>query len=538
MNFFQFEDETKIEEECSADKDHVTEAAKTAFGITYLYPWQRIVISNILEPNADNNRQIVLLPTGAGKSLCFLTPALLLKGPTLVIYPLLALMADQKRRMEDGKLNSVEFRGGQTAEERVENFAKIQSGAQIILANPEVLQSQTLVERLSLCNIQHIAIDEAHCVSEWGDSFRPSYLALGKIIDRINPPVVTAFTATASPSVLSRISEVLFHGKSHIVKSDFDRPNIHYYVQNAYAKKRAAFRLAVLEQKPLIIFCGTRAKSEDMARELSEYLGRDKVRFYHAGLEREEKTAVEKWFYNKTDAVLCCTVAFGMGVDKKDIHTVIHLEPSANAENYLQESGRAARDGSIGKGILLWSPGDSVHFSRYKNGSRERVMKEFAEADTCRRQVLLDALAGEQAVCDGCDVCINKRGADFAWDAELALNFIRHHRKMYDWMELGDRLLDLFNRHDEKKFGMHIWEGADIEQILFQLKRKRLIRTCLWPWFGKVDCSHKKQKPLPTFYFSRKWLHLQGKEIRLSHAKRELKLKFLRSLSHFSSRSS
>ena len=217
---------------------------------------------------------------------------------------------------------------------------------------------------------------------------------------------------------------------------------------------------------------------------------------------------------------------------------VIHLEPSANAENYLQESGRVARDGSIGKGILLWSPGDSVHFSRYKNGSRERVMKEFAEADTCRRQVLLDALAGEQAVCDGCDVCINKRGADFAWDAELALNFIRHHRKMYDWMELGDRLLDLFNRHDEKKFGMHIWEGADIEQILFQLKRKRLIRTCLWPWFGKVDCSHKKQKPLPTFYFSRKWLHLQGKEIRLSHAKRELKLNFLRSLSHFSSRSS
>ena len=148
MNFFQLEDETKIEEECSADKDHVTEAAKTAFGITYLYPWQRIVISNILEPNADNNRQIVLLPTGAGKSLCFLTPALLLKGPTLVIYPLLALMADQKRRMEDGKLNSVEFRGGQTAEERVENFAKIQSGAQIILANPEVLSRGCMFWRL------------------------------------------------------------------------------------------------------------------------------------------------------------------------------------------------------------------------------------------------------------------------------------------------------------------------------------------------------------------------------------------------------
>ncbi|MBP5357626.1 MAG: ATP-dependent DNA helicase RecQ [Treponema sp.] len=515
MNYIQLEKESIAEEESSVEKDYVTEAAKNAFGISYLYPWQRIVISNILEPNADNNRQIVLLPTGAGKSLCFLTPALLLRGPTLVIYPLLALMADQKRRMVDGSLKCVEFRGGQSPEEREENFAGIRQGAQIIIANPEVLQSQTLVERLSQCNIQHIAIDEAHCVSEWGDSFRPSYLALGKIIDRINPPVVTAFTATASPPVLSRISEVLFHGKSHVVKSEFDRPNIHYYVRNAYAKKREAFRLAVTEQKPLIIFCGTRAKSEDMARELSEYMGHDKVRFYHAGLEREEKTTVEKWFYDKTDAVLCCTVAFGMGVDKKDIHTVIHLEPSNNAENYLQESGRAARDGSIGKGILLWSPGDSVHFSRYKEGSRERVMKEFAEAHTCRRQILLDALAGEQAACDGCDVCLNKKEADFAWDAELALKYIRHHRKMFDLRELSDKLLDLFNRHDEKEFGMHIWEASDIEQILHQLKRKRLIRTCLWPWFGKVDCSHKKQKPLPAVYYGRKWLYLQSLEIKL-----------------------
>lgn len=531
MNFFQLEEESIIEEEGLYEKDYVTEEAKKAFGITYLYPWQRIVIGNILEPDENNNRQIVLLPTGAGKSLCFLTPALLLKGPTLVIYPLLALMSDQKRRMQEGNLKCVEFRGGQSEEERNLNFETIKQGAQIILANPEVLQSQTLVERLSHCNIQHIAIDEAHCVSEWGDSFRPSYLALGKIIDKINPPVVTAFTATASPPVLDRISEILFHGKSHVVKSDFDRPNIHYYVRNAYAKKREAFRLAVTEQKPLIIFCGTRAKSEDMARELSEYLGRDKVRFYHAGLEREEKTEVEKWFYGKTDAVLCCTVAFGMGVDKKDIHTVIHLEPSANAENYLQESGRAARDGSIGKAILLWSPEDSVHFSRYGKGSRERVMKEFAEAYTCRRQILLDALKGEQAACDGCDVCINKKGADFAWDAELALKFIRRHRKMFNWMEMTEKLQEVFNRHDEKTFGMHIWDGQDIERILFQLKRKRLIRTCLWPWFGKIDCAGKKQKPLSTVYYSRKWLHLQSREIKLL---RSLSLY----LSHFFSRSS
>ena len=184
MNFIQLEEENLIEErdlieeDYSAEKDYVTEKARESFGITYLYPWQRIVIGNILEPNQDNRRQIVLLPTGAGKSLCFLTPALLLKGPTLVIYPLLALMSDQKRRMDQGNLKSVEFRGGQSHEERENNFEKIRQGAEVILANPEVLQNKALVERLAAFNIQHIAIDEAHCVSEWGDSFRPSYLEL------------------------------------------------------------------------------------------------------------------------------------------------------------------------------------------------------------------------------------------------------------------------------------------------------------------------------------------------------------------------
>ena len=220
-------------------------------------------------------RQIVLLPTGAGKSLCFLTPALLLKGPTLVIYPLLALMADQKRRMDSGGIESVIFRGGQSPQEREENFAKIKKGAKIIIANPEVLQNKSIEKKLAACNIQHIAIDEAHCVSEWGDSFRPSYLTLGKIIKEVGCKTVTAFTATASPQVLSRVSQVLFGGQSHIVRSDADRSNIRYNVIYAAAKKREAFRLALTEQKPLLIFCGTRAKSEDMARELALYMGSD-----------------------------------------------------------------------------------------------------------------------------------------------------------------------------------------------------------------------------------------------------------------------
>ena len=199
------------------DEDAVTDnpaliAARQYFNIDYLYPWQQLVIANILEAakllddqglnDSDNKtlgRQIVLLPTGAGKSLCFLIPSLLLPGATLVMYPLLALMSDQKRRMDEGGISNVVFCGGQTKEERQANFEKIKAGAKIILANPEVLQNEELVAQLSQCKIAHAAIDEAHCVSEWGDSFRPAYLTLGKILKKLNIPLVTAFTATASP---------------------------------------------------------------------------------------------------------------------------------------------------------------------------------------------------------------------------------------------------------------------------------------------------------------------------------------------------
>lgn len=489
--------------ECECD-DEVLLAARKAFGITYLYPWQRIVIENILSAQEEipedkmqiieenntafyNGKQIVLLPTGAGKSLCFLTPALVLNGPTMVLYPLLALMSDQKRRMDEGGMISVVFKGGQTKEEREENFKLIREGAKIILANPEVLESEELLHRLSQCNIRHIAIDEAHCTSEWGDSFRPAYLNLGNVIRKINPKAVTAFTATASPEVLSRISEILFGGNVHIVRSESDRANIHYEVINTYAKKRTAFMLALSRPKPLIIFCGTRAKSEDMARELAAFLGTDKVKFYHAGLSREEKTKVETWFYGKTDGILAATCAYGMGVDKKDIHTVIHLEPSETAEAYIQEAGRGGRDGSIATAILLWSYEDSEKASVYEAGSRKRVLKTFAESTTCRRQILLDALGGEQAACDGCDICKRKKPADFARDAQIMINFAKRNKNRFKRNQFFSEMVTEFNRMYVKKIGMNVWEHSDIKEIFQQLFKQKKITVGKFPFKGLIS---------------------------------------------------
>ncbi len=376
--------------------DEATEAARNAFGIKWLFPWQRLVISNIIDcarfPENDTfyedeqndvicrGRQIVLLPTGSGKSLCFLTPALLLNGPTLVLYPLLALMADQSRRMQEGNLGCVVFKGGQTEEERAENFRKIECGrARVILANPEVLQNKELVQRLKECKIAHIAIDEAHCVSEWGDTFRPAYLTLGEIIKTLDVRVVTAFTATASPPVLKRISEVLFDGNAHLVQSTGDRPNIHYQVRYAYAKKKAVLRACIELKKPMIVFCSTRRRTEDMARLLTSYFGSGKAKFYHAGMTKEEKLSVEKWFFDSTDGILAATCAYGMGMDKGNIFSVVHLDAPEHLENFIQEAGRAGRKGDNVNSVLIWSHSDDIKWKQAQKNSREKVMGDLAQ---------------------------------------------------------------------------------------------------------------------------------------------------------------
>ncbi len=516
------------------ENDLVARTAWKNFGIKYMFPWQRLVVSNILEAyeyqkqyesmteeeknqfdleNTDSfckGRQIVLLPTGAGKSLCFQVPALLLDGPSLVIYPLLALMSDQQRRMEEGGLGCVVFRGGQSEQERKENFERIKNGAKIILANPEVLQSDELLTELCKVGIRHIAIDEAHCVSEWGKSFRPAYLTLGKVISRLSPPMITAFTATASPEVLASVAEILFENQAHVVRSESDRKNIHYYVRKTAAKRKEVLFLAKTELRPMIVFCGTRNKTEEMSRELNVCFGYQISRFYHAGLEKSEKDEIEKWFFNSKDGVLCATCAYGMGVDKKDIKTVVHLEASATAEAYIQEAGRGGRDGSVAKAILLWSLEDSVNFGLFQKGSRERALKEFAETTDCRRQVLLDALGGEQAFCSGCDLCNAReekrrvealRGVKKWWggrrlerdrfvsDWEITYNIVKKNKRSFSRDDLESEVFSRMNNRYRKTMGVNIWTHQDAVEVVKQLEDSGKIAECGILWKGKLKTN-------------------------------------------------
>ncbi|QTQ16917.1 RecQ family ATP-dependent DNA helicase [Treponema parvum] len=516
-------------------------AAQKVFHIDYLYPWQQLVISNIMEaaaeakakgstPNiaavdtdeAERGKQIVLLPTGAGKSLCFLIPALLLPGATLVIYPLLALMSDQKRRMDENGISNVVFCGNQSKEEREECFKKIAEGARVILANPEVLQNEALVERLSECGIVHAAIDEAHCVSEWGDSFRPSYLTLGKILEKLKVPLITAFTATASPEVFKRMSEILFGGQAHLVRSESDRPNIHYNVIYAYAKKNEILRLALTEKRPMLIFCGSRLGAENAARNLRTYFSAlskktensynspEIVKFYHAGLSREEKAEVEKWFFPKENAILSCTCAFGMGVDKKNIRTVIHMDVPHTVESFIQESGRGARDGGIAESYLLWNYDDYKKFSSFPENSRERALLHFAESRSCRRQVLLDALGAEQAACSGCDICKlrenngnEKTGLSAydhtnAWDRNFTIGLLRHYSKSLIKEEAQSLIEKRLNHLTMREFKMNVWESGDVEEIIKQLQQEKQIYTCRWPWKNKIAVAHIRKNKRAT----------------------------------------
>lgn len=493
--------------------DEATAAARNAFGIKWLFPWQKLVISNIIDcarflendsfyDDEQNDvicrgRQIVLLPTGAGKSLCFLTPALLLKGPTLVLYPLLALMADQSRRMQEGNLGCVVFKGGQTEEERNENFQKIECGkARVILANPEVLQNENLLKRLKVCKITHIAIDEAHCVSEWGDTFRPAYLTLGQIIKTLEVKVVTAFTATASPPVLKRISEVLFDGNAHLVQSTGDRPNIHYQVRYAFAKKKAVLRACIEFKKPMIVFCSTRRRTEDMARLLTGYFGSGKAKFYHAGMTKEEKLSVEKWFFDSNDGILAATCAYGMGMDKGNIFTVVHLDAPEHLENFIQEAGRAGRKGDNVNSVLIWNHLDDIKWKQAGNNSREKVMGNLAHTKECRRQFMMNYLSGEQVVCSGCDVCdAQKEGKTLdytAKDGNFVFDFIKKHRRLFTKDDCVNILTKKLNEADRAFFKENVWEARDVQEILSQLMSAKKVRKLGGFWQGHIDIFNKK----------------------------------------------
>ncbi|MDR2510584.1 MAG: RecQ family ATP-dependent DNA helicase [Spirochaetaceae bacterium] len=485
--------------------DPIQEAARSLFGMDYLFPYQRLVVGNIMEAygalsekaaedtdggDADRatlGRQIVILPTGAGKSLCFQLPAMMLKGPTLVIYPILSLMADQERRLAEKNFSPVILRGGQSAEEREAIWRKLESEeSRFIIANPEVLLTEKLLAKLPELGVVHIVIDEAHCVSEWGESFRPSYLEISRIIEAARAPLVTAFTATASAQVLEKIEKYIFGGsaRAHRIVGNPDRPNISYAARGCVLRDLAVRDLLAVNEKPAIVFCSSRPGTERLARYLRNTLNCREIRFYHAGLEREEKDDVEKWFFSSAGGTLVATCAYGMGVDKSNIRTVIHRDAPPSVEAYLQESGRAGRDGALSRAYLLWGPEDEEAALRAPDAGKRRLEELFAYArdtESCRREKLLDLLnyEGENSKPESecCDVCAGGARGDLREERPV-LEFFRRNRLVYDIAEAACVLAP----YEEAR-----WSGKEAKTVIqYLLKRGRLKQFRHFPWKGKL----------------------------------------------------
>ncbi|MFW8633420.1 DNA helicase RecQ [Cribrihabitans pelagius] len=383
------------------------------FGYDAFRPGQEEIVNAV---TAGEN-VLAIMPTGGGKSLCFQLPALLREGVTVVISPLIALMRDQVRALQEAGVTAGALTSGNTEEETEAVWAAIEAGElKLLYMAPERLASGAAMGMLRRIGVSLIAVDEAHCVSQWGHDFRPDYLRIGELRHSLDVPLA-AFTATADQETREEIVQKLFDGSApRSFLRGFDRPNIHL----AFAAKDSP-RQQILDFADArrgqsgIVYCGTRAKTEDIARAL-EASGHVAC-FYHGGMEAEDRRIVETRFAREDGLIVVATVAFGMGIDKPDIRWVAHADLPKSIEAYYQEIGRAGRDGAPAETLTLFGSDDiRLRRSQIDEGlapperraadhGRLNALLGLAEALRCRRQKLL-AYFGETAEpCGNCDLC-------------------------------------------------------------------------------------------------------------------------------------
>lgn len=401
-------------------KVNLTQALKQFFGFSQFKGDQERIIQNLL----DGNDTFVLMPTGGGKSLCYQLPSLLMEGTAIVISPLIALMKNQvdaiSMMSEEGTAHYLNSSLNKAAIDQVK--ADIRSGkTKLLYVAPESLTKEDNVNFLKKTKISFYAIDEAHCISEWGHDFRPEYRRIRPIINQIGEAPLIALTATATDKVRTDIKKNLGMSDATEFKSSFNRPNLYYEVRNK-TKDVDKDIIKFIKQHPGksgIIYCLSRKKVEELAEILRA--NDIKAQAYHAGLESALRSQTQDDFLMEKTDVIVATIAFGMGIDKPDVRFVIHYDIPKSLEGYYQETGRAGRDGGEGVCIAFYSKKDLQKLDKFMEGKPvaeqdigRQLLQEtaaYAETSVCRRKMLLHYF-GEiypKDNCQNCDNCLHPK---------------------------------------------------------------------------------------------------------------------------------
>ena len=404
-----------------AGKINLTDELKKYFGFNKFKGNQEAIIQNLL----DGKDTFVLMPTGGGKSLCYQLPSLLMEGTAIVISPLIALMKNQVDAMrnfseEDGIAHFINSSLNKGAIDQVRSDI-LAGKTKLLYVAPESLTKEENVDFLRSVKISFYAVDEAHCISEWGHDFRPEYRRIRPIINEIGKAPLIALTATATPKVQHDIQKNLGMVDAQVFKSSFNRPNLYYEVRaktNNIDKDIIKF-IKNNSEKSGIIYCLSRKKVEELA-EILQANGIN-ARPYHAGMDSMTRTKNQDDFLMEKVEVIVATIAFGMGIDKPDVRFVIHYDIPKSLEGYYQETGRAGRDGGEGQCLTFYTNKDLQKLEKFMQGkpvAEQEIGKQllletaaYAESSVCRRKTLLHYFGEEytEENCGNCDNCLNPK---------------------------------------------------------------------------------------------------------------------------------
>ena len=431
-------------------EDHKRRVLKDVFGFDDFRPGQATVIEALLA----GRHVLAVMPTGAGKSLCYQVPALVKGGLTIVVSPLVALMQDQVAALRLAGVAADTINSSLDREANVAAWRRVASGqTRLLYMAPERLMTERMLEALSRLDVGLIAIDEAHCISQWGPAFRREYEDLSRLRAIFPQVPIIALTATADEATRADIEARLFAGRAETLVLGFDRPNIKLAIEPKQDSKRQLLRFIERHQgKRGIIYCLSRRKTEEMAA----FLEKNGVRAlaYHAGMSKEAREANQNTFMSLSGVVMVATIAFGMGIDKPDVAYVFHTDLPGSLEAYYQEIGRAGRDGRSAEAHMLYGAGD-IRTRRmfiddedtapeHKRRAHRRLdtLIGYCETAQCRRQVLLGYFGEEAQACGNCDNCLDQAPrADGGAEARIILAAVAQSGERFGAAHVIDILL-------------------------------------------------------------------------------------------------